>query len=159
MKVLQKCAVAALLATAAAAPAFAQGGAVTIAQPWSRATPGGATTGAVYMTIENKSAAEDRLTGASSDVAAKTEIHEMKMVNGVMEMRGISGGLAVPAHGSVAFKPGGYHVMLIGLKKPLKAGETVPLTLDFAKAGKIEISARVQAMTSPPPKMNHMKMH
>ena len=66
----------------------------------------------------------------------------MKVVDGVMQMREIPGGLAIPADGSVSLKPGGYHVMLIDLKKPLKAGETVQLTLNFEKAGKVDVSAR-----------------
>lgn len=158
MKFLHKFAAAALF-LAAAAPATAQTGAVRIEHPWSRATPAGATAGVAYMTIENGSNAEDRLTGVSSNVAAATEIHEMKTADGVMKMRAVSDGLAVPAHGSVALKPGGYHVMMIGLKKPLKAGETVILTLDFAKAGKIQVSAPVMDLTSTGPKMDHMKMH
>jgi periplasmic copper chaperone A len=157
MKFLHKFAAAALFL--AAAPAAAQTGAIRIEHPWSRATPAGATAGVAYMTIENGSNAEDRLTGASSNVAAATEIHEMKTADGIMKMRAVTGGLAVPAHGSVALAPGGYHVMLIGLKKPLKAGETLVLTLDFAKAGKIQVSAPVMAMTSTGPNMDRMKMH
>jgi hypothetical protein len=114
-----------------AAPAFAQGtdnASIAIEQPWA-ATPAGAKTGAVYMTLDNKSGIADRLTGASSDVADKLQIHEMKVENGVMQMREISGGLSIPAGGSVVLKPGSYHVMLIGLKRPLTAGEKFPLTL------------------------------
>lgn len=158
MKLLHKIAAAALFLVAAA-PATAETGAIRIEHPWSRATPAGATTGAAYMTIGNAADAEDRLTGASSDVATATEIHEMKIADGVMKMRTVTDGLAVPAHGSVALKPGGYHVMLIGLKKPLKAGETVILTLDFAKAGRVDVSTPVMAMTSTGPEMDQMKMH
>lgn len=139
----------AAVSLALAAPALAQGaGSSTIAveQPWARATPAGATTGAVYMTVDNKSGSADRLTGASSDVAGKVQIHEMTVVNGVMQMRQLADGLAIPAGGSVALKPGSYHVMLIGLKKPLTAGETFPLTLTFAKAGNISVTVPVQAM-------------
>jgi len=139
----------AALLIAIAGPALAQGtGTSTIAveQPWARATPAGATTGAAYMTIDNKSGNADRLTGASSDVAGKVQIHEMMVVNGVMQMRQLADGLAIPAGGSVALKPGSYHVMLIGLKKPLAAGQTFPLTLTFAKAGNISITVPVQAM-------------
>jgi periplasmic copper chaperone A len=158
MNFLQKFAVAALV-LAASSPAFAETGAIKIEQPWSRATPGGATAGAVYLSIQNSSAVADRLTGASSDVAARTEVHEMTLADGVMKMREVSGGIAIPAHGSVTFKPGGYHVMLIGLKKPLKAGESVALTLDFAKAGKVAVSAPVMKTTATGPDMGHMKMH
>ncbi len=132
-----------------AAPALAQGtgnASITVEQPYARATPAGAKTGAVYMTIDNKSGAADRLTGASSDVADKLQIHEMKVENGVMQMRELPDGLPVPPDGSVVLKPGSYHVMLIGLKKPLTAGETFLLKLTFEKAGTISVTVPVQAM-------------
>jgi copper(I)-binding protein len=132
-----------------AAPALAQGtgnASIAVEQPYARATPSGAKTGAAYMTIDNKSGTADRLTGVSSDVADKVQIHEMKVANGVMQMREITDGLPVPADGSVVLKPGSYHVMLIGLKKPLTAGETFPLKLTFAKAGTISVTVPVQAM-------------
>jgi copper(I)-binding protein len=128
---------------------FAQGGGtstIAVEQPWARATPTGARTGAVYMTLANKANTADRLTGASSDVAAKVQIHEMTVVNGIMQMRQLPNGLAIPAGGSVTLKPGSYHVMLIGLKKPLIAGQTLPLTLTFAKAGNISVTVPVKAM-------------
>jgi periplasmic copper chaperone A len=134
---------------AIAPSAFAQGtGTSTIAveQPWARATPAGAQTGAVYMTLDNKTSSADRLTGASSDVADKLQIHEMTVVNGVMQMRELTNGLPVPTGGSVTLKPGSYHVMLIGLKKPLTPGKTFPLTLIFEKAGNISVTVPVQAM-------------
>jgi periplasmic copper chaperone A len=137
---------AATLLIVAASFAFAQGASIQVEQPWARATPAGASTGAVYLTITNKSQEMDRLLSASSDVTDKLQIHEMKVVNGVMEMREVTGGLAVAANGSVKLKPGSYHVMLIGLKKPLKAGETIPLTLDFEKAGKVPITVPIRAM-------------
>ena len=146
MKTFHKLAATAVLFAAVATPALAQDASIQIEQPWARATPGGATSGAVYMTIDNKSNAADRLTGAASDAAKASQIHEMKVAGGVMKMREIAGGLAIPANGAVALKPGGYHVMLIGLKKPLKAGETVQLTLTFEKAGKVAVSAPVKAL-------------
>ena len=139
--------------------AFAQGASIHIEQPWARATPAGASTGAVYLTITNKSQEMDRLLSLSSDVADKLQIHEMKVVNGVMEMREVTGGLPVAANSSLELKPGSYHVMLIGLKKPLKAGETIPLTLDFEKAGKVSITVPVRAMGAghdDMPGMGHM---
>ena len=146
---------------AAASAAFAQGPGPSIAveQPYARATPAGAQTGAVYMTLDNKSHVADRLTAASSDVADKLQIHEMAVVNGVMQMRELAAGLPIPADGSVALKPGSYHVMLIGLKKPLKAGETFPLTLTFEKAGNISVTVPVQAMTKPDGGGNMGNMH
>jgi periplasmic copper chaperone A len=148
MRTLSKLALATLL-IGFVAPALAQGTgntAVTVEQPWARATPAGAKTGAVYMTLDNKSGTADRLTGASSDVAETLQIHEMKVENGVMQMRQLAGGLPIPAGGSVVLKPGSYHVMLIGLKKPLTAGEEFPLTLTFEKAGNISVTVPVQAM-------------
>jgi hypothetical protein len=136
---------AALLA--AAPTAFAQTGGtpnINVEQPWARATPAGAATGAVYMTLANKGDAADRLTAASSDAAGKVQIHEMAVVNGIMKMHQLDDGLAIPAGGSVTLKPGGYHVMLIGLKKPLVAGQTLPLTLTFAKAGTISLTVPIQ---------------
>lgn len=148
MRTVSKLAVAALL-LGFVTPALAQATgntSITVEQPWARATPGGAKTGAVYMTLDNKSGTADRLTGVSSDVADKLQIHEMKVENGVMKMREIAGGLPIPAGGSVALKPGSYHVMLIGLKKPLTVGEKFPLTLTFEKAGNISVTVPVQAM-------------
>ena len=74
------------------------------------------------MTLSNKTGSADRLIGASSDAADKLQIHEMKVVNGVMQMRQLDNGLPIPAGGSVVLEPSSYHVMLIGLKKPLAPG-------------------------------------
>jgi len=148
MRFLSKLAVMAIL-TAVAPAAMARADEplkITVVQPWARATPAGATTGAVYMTLANKTDTADRLTAASSDVAGKAQVHEMAVVNGIMEMRELPDGLAIPAGGSVTLKPGGYHVMLIGLKKPLIAGQTLPLTLTFAKAGNISITVPIHAI-------------
>ncbi len=152
---------AAVLLIAAASSAFAQGASIQVEQPWARATPAGASTGAVYLTINNKSHDADRLTGASSDIADKLQIHEMKVVSGTMQMREVPDGLPVPAGGTVVLKPGSFHVMLIGLKKPLKAGETLPLTLSFEKAGKISLTVPIRAMGAAHddmPGMGHMDM-
>jgi periplasmic copper chaperone A len=148
MRFLSKLAMMAIL-TAVAPAAFAQGGGastIAVEQPWARATPAGAMTGAVYMTLVNKAKDADRLTAASSDVASKVQIHEMGVVNGIMQMRQLVNGLEIPAGGSVTLKPGGYHMMLIGLKKRLIAGQTLPLTLTFAKAGNISITVPIKAI-------------
>jgi periplasmic copper chaperone A len=144
--------IAALVAVAS--PVFAQGTtpSVSVGQPYARATPAGAATGAVYMTLVNKAKTADRLTAASSDIADRLQIHEMAVVNGVMQMRQLENGLPIPAGGSVVLKPGGFHVMLIGLKKPLTAGDTFPLTLTFEKAGNISVNVPVQAMDAAPDK-------
>jgi periplasmic copper chaperone A len=148
MHFLSKLSLMAVLLAAGPA-AFAEAGGtskINVEQPWARATPAGATTGAVYMTLANKSDTADRLTAASSDVAGKVQIHEMAVVNGIMQMHQLADGLAIPAGGSVTLKPGGYHVMLIGLKKRLLAGQTLALTLTFAKAGTVSVTVPIQAI-------------
>ena len=120
--------------------AMAQTGAVEVSAAWARATPGKAENGAAYLTIESPSG--DRLTGASTPVAAKTELHAMKMEGGVMTMTPLDG-IDLPAGQSVTLKPGGLHIMFVGLKQPLQPGQGVPLTLHFAKAGTREVTATV----------------
>ena len=135
--------------TAATSVAFAQNSAtpaLVVEQPYAFATPTGAQTGAAYMTIDNKAASADRLTGASSDIADKLQIYEMAVVSGVMDMRELAAGFPIPARGKVELKPGSFHVMLIGLKKPLTSGQTFPLTLTFEKAGNISVTVPVKAM-------------
>ena len=120
--------------------AFAQGTDVVITYAWARATPGGAQAAAVYATIE--AAAGDRLTGVSTPAAQKADIHEMTMDGNVMKMRDVDG-VDLPAGQSVTLKPGGYHIMLSGLAKPLKEGDSFPLTLNFAKAGTRQVTVSV----------------
>ncbi len=121
----------------AAASGMAHAGSIDIQGGWVRATPNGARTGAAYLTIDNQGGAEDRLTGGTTTAASTMQIHEMKVENGVMSMREVTGGLALPAHAKTELKPGGYHIMLIGLAKPIAAGDDVVLTLHFAKAGDV----------------------
>ena len=130
------------------APARAQefkAGDILIEKPWARATPKGAEVGGAYMTIENKGATPDRLTGGSADFAT-FEIHEMKSENGVMEMREVPGGLNIPAHGSVGLSPGGYHIMFTHLAHPLTKGDTVKATLNFERAGPVAVEFKVMGV-------------
>jgi periplasmic copper chaperone A len=131
-----------------AAPALAaevKAGDIVIESPWARATPKGAEVGGGYLTIENNGAAPDRLTGGTADFA-KVEIHEMKTANGVMTMRELKGGLAIPAHGSVRLAPGGIHLMFAHLTKPLVKGETVKATLTFEHAGSVPVEFPVEGL-------------
>ena len=116
-----------------------------ISQVWSRATPGGAKIAGGYLTIENKGSAPDLLIGGSGDFAGKVEVHEMAMNNGVMTMRALDKGLAIEPGKTVKLAPGGYHLMLMDLKSPLKQGDKVPLTLEFEKAGKVKLARRASA--------------
>lgn len=126
-----------------AAGAAAQAGDLVVTQAWSRATPAGAKVASGYLTIENKGTAPDRLLGGSSDGAAKVEVHEMATRDGVMTMRELEGGLAIAPGTTVKLTPGGYHLMLTDIKKPLKQGDTVIVTLNFEKAGKKDVTFSV----------------
>jgi copper(I)-binding protein len=121
-------------------------GSVMIEQPWARATPGGAKVAAGYMKIVNNGAQADRLIGGSLPQAGRFEVHEMKMVNGVMEMRPIPGGLEIASGQTVELKPGGYHVMFMDLQQPLKQGERLKGQLRFEKAGVVEVEYQVEAV-------------
>jgi len=105
---------------------------------WARATPPRAATAGGFLTITNRGGSADRLIAVSSPVAAIGEIHEMKVEDGIMTMRPLDDGLAIPPNGTVALEPGGYHIMLIDLKEPLVEGAEVPVTLTFETAGSIE---------------------
>lgn len=158
-------AISACFATAPAAHA-AQPGSIVVAsmdgvmvhEAWARATPGGTTTGAAYITVMGGSQA-DALLGASTPIAAQTMVHETINDNGVMKMREVAS-LPIPAGQTVTFKPGGNHIMLMGLKHPLKAGDKFPLTLKFAKAGDITVTVTVRAIGKDMPMQggDHMKM-
>lgn len=114
---------------------------IAVTDAWARASV--TSTGAAYVTIENKGSADDTLVEAGSPVAERVEIHDMTMEGMVMKMRRLDA-LPVPAGGSVALAPGGKHIMLIGLAEPLSEGMSVPLTLVFEGAGEVEVSAPVR---------------
>ena len=148
-QLVQLLATTVILAGLLAAPARAEdvkAGDLVISQAWVRATPGGAKVGGGYLTIDNKGSAPDRLIGGSADVAGKVEVHEMAMNNGVMTMRPLEQGLTIEPGKTVKLAPGGYHLMLLDLKSPLKKGGKVPITLEFEKAGKVNISFDVEGV-------------
>ena len=121
-------------------------GDLVISQAWSRATPNGAKIGAGYFTIENKGTTADKLVGVSGEVSDKIEVHEMSMNNGVMKMRAVDGGVTIDPGKTVKLSPGGYHLMIMDLKGPLKQGDKLPLTLQFEKAGKVAVTLDVQGV-------------
>src|ERR1700726_495843 len=132
-----------------AAPALAEeikAGDLVISQAWSRATPGGAKVAGGYLTIENRGTAADRLIGGSADIADKVQVHEMATSNGVMTMRPLDSGLIIEPGKTVKLAPGGYHLMLFDLKSPLKQDDKLPVTLEFEKAGKVQLSLDVQGV-------------
>jgi len=114
--------------------------------PWARPTVQGQTVGGGYFRIDG-GATNDRLLGVSSDIAQSVELHTMRMDGDVMRMRQLNS-VEVPARQTVEFKPGGMHVMLIGLKTPLKVGNSFPMTLRFEKAGSVSVDVRV--LPAPP---------
>lgn len=121
-------------------------GKLHIEHPHARATLPGAPVSGGYMTIRNEGGTADRLIGGKAGFAGKVEIHEMKMDGDVMKMREIEGGLEIPPGSEVVLKPGGYHVMFMQLKNPMKEGENLPATLIFENAGEIEVEFTVEAI-------------
>ena len=124
-------------------PAWA--GAGLDVQGWARATATKARNGVVYITIKNFSDAGDRLFSAKSLVAKSAALHNHVMDSGVMKMRPV-GSLKIPAYGTVIMKPGGLHVMLMGLKSPLVKGGSLLLTLTFEKAGDLTVQIKIMGM-------------
>ena len=112
-------------------------------QPWTRAAGQGAT-GAGFLAISNRGAAADRLLSASSPAARATELHSMVRDGEVMRMRPVPS-IEVPAGQTVTLRPGGLHLMLIGLSGPLREGEAVPVVLRFERAGEVRVELSVQA--------------
>ena len=116
---------------------------IEIKNPWVRAVPPTLKNTALFMVIENNGNSEDVLIGIKTDISNKTMIHKTENSKGVMKMLHVDK-LEIPPHSKVVFKPGSYHVMLMGLKKPLKPGEKVKFTLIFDKSGAITIEAPVE---------------
>ncbi|MGH7122816.1 MAG: copper chaperone PCu(A)C [Stellaceae bacterium] len=158
MTVLRSILLVGLLALASAGTAVAQTGSVVVEQAWARATPGGAKTAALYMTLVNKGPAEDRLVSVSTPAAGKAELHSTTTENGVMHMGPVAA-LEVKPGTPTVLKPGGYHVMLMDLKGPLVAGQSFALTLTFEKAGKVDATATIEKVGAMGPgAMPGMKM-
>lgn len=128
-------------ATAAEVP-HAEG--ISISEAWVRQPPPSAQVAAGYMQIVNHGPGDDRLVAVETDAAGRVEIHEMEEVDGIMRMREIEGGLAVPAGGQVDLVPGGYHLMLMQPREGLEAGQQVDATLVFEAAGRMDVTFDVR---------------
>ena len=142
---LSTCILAAGIALTAI-PAIAhdfRAGDIAIGHPWTRATPPGAKVGGGYLTLSNEGDATDRILGGTSAAAGRVEIHLMEMTDGIMKMR--------PVIGGVEIAPGGYHLMLMELAQPIADGDRIPLTLEFQKAGKVEIELAAGPLGGPAP--------
>jgi hypothetical protein len=131
-----------VLVTATFAQEFKLGD-IQISHPFARTTVAQQTSGGAYLELENKGKTEDKLIKIESGIASSVEIHTMEMVGDIMKMREVDGITLKPGN-KISMKPGGgYHIMLIGLNRQLKAGDQFPLTLTFAKAGKIDVVVHV----------------
>ncbi len=138
-----------LIGGIAAAETYSAGG-LQIGNPWARATPKGSTVTAGYLTITNKGTEADRLIGGSAAPASRFEVHDTVTEKGVARMRQVTS-LEIKPGQTVELKPGGMHVMLMGLKQPLSKGQTVKGTLVFEKAGTLAVEFTVQAVGAPAP--------
>ncbi len=153
---LKRALCAVVLVCGAAGAALAQS--VEVQNAWARATVQGQKATGAFMTLKSK--ADGRLVAVSSPVAGVAEVHEMKMDGGVMQMRALEGGLELPAGKTVELKSGGYHVMLMDLKLPLKKDTTIPLTLVFKDAKGQETRQELKVPVSMlPPFAGAAEMH
>jgi copper(I)-binding protein len=158
MAQLRRAAFAVALALLAAGPAAAhefKSGPIEVVHPWARATPPAAKVGGGYAEIRNDGSEPDRLVSVTAEVAGRVEIHEMGMKDGVMTMRPVEGGVPVPANGTAALAPGGFHLMMLDLKRPLKAGESFAGTMTFEKAGTIAVTFEVAPIGATGPGTGH----
>lgn len=118
-------------------------GGLTISAPWARATPKGASVGGGYLKITNTGSEPDRLVGCTTTVSGRAEIHSMTMENGVAKMRRVPDGLVIEPGQTLVLEPGGYHIMFLDLKRPLKQADKFNVALKFAKAGTVEVEFTV----------------
>jgi periplasmic copper chaperone A len=123
-------------------------GPIRIESGWARSTPPGAKAGGAFVTLLNTGDAPDRLVSASSGAAERIELHTHIKDGDVMRMREVEGGIPLPPGETVKLQPGGFHIMLLGLKQGLNAGSSFPLTLTFEKAGSVRMDVPVEAMGS-----------
>lgn len=124
---------------------------ISISKPWTRATPAAATVAAGYVELTNNGKEADRLIGGSIEGAKTVEVHTMTNDDGVMRMRKLADGVEIPAGGKVELKPGGLHLMLLGLSSGYKEGETVKGTLSFEKAGTVDVTFSVEPLGAEAP--------
>ncbi len=146
---------AALIAGALSTSLMAQS--VDVKDAWARATVQGQQATGAFMKLTAKDGA--KLVSAASPVAGVTEVHEMKIEGDIMKMRAVQGGLDLPAGKAVELKPGGYHVMLMGLKAPLQKDTTIPLTLTFKDTKGVESKVELKVPVSSTPPMGAMMDH
>jgi copper(I)-binding protein len=136
-----------------AAPPASAADDIGVRQAWSRATPKGAQVAGGYLTIENHGEVADKLISAATTAAAKIEIHEMVMLDGIMMMRPVDGGLVIPPNESVTLAPGGSHLMFVGINAPFSEGEHIQAALMFENAGTIDVTFDVAGVGARGPRL------
>jgi periplasmic copper chaperone A len=120
---------------------------IEIVDPWSRATPPSARTGVIYLGLRNNGSEADRLVGVAADVAQRLELHEASMADGVMRMRPVEA-IDLPAGGETRLEPGGFHIMLVELHRPLVEGESIALRLELENAGNLAVEVPILGLGS-----------
>lgn len=136
--------VAALLCGSPAPASAEDASALHVTGAWARPSIGNLDRSAAYFEIMNHGTSPDRLLAVKTDVSARAELHTTIMENDVARMRALDDGVEVPSGGGVKFEPAGNHVMLLGLKRPLKEGSSFPMTLVFEKAGEVKVDVPVR---------------
>jgi hypothetical protein len=139
--------------------ARAEAESISVENAWARATPKGAQVAAGYLTVKNEGEEPDRLVSAEAAFAGKTEIHLMREVDGVMQMRPVPDGVEIPPKGTLKLEPSDYHLMFMGLAAPLKEGDTVSGTLTFEHAGKMEVTFQVLGIGAQGPAADSQHNH
>lgn len=130
-------------------------GELRLDDPWARATPPGTSVSGGFLTVRNLGDQDDRLVAVRSSAAREVQIHEVRDDGGMMRMRPLPDGLAIPAGASVALQPGGYHLMFIEPQRPFAGGDVVVATLVFEKAGDVEVSFQVRGEAARPAAGGH----
>ncbi len=155
---MKRLAIAAALLALGASAAWAQSdriGSIEVSNPWAPATGSTLTNTAVYLSLTDVGMKSDELVGASSAVAQKTELHVFDVENGVYGMHKVDGIEVTPGGAATVLRPGGAHIMLESLKRPLRAGTTFPLTLIFQRAGQLQVEVRVESPQAAVAKANN----
>lgn len=130
-------------------------GDITVEQAWARVTPGGSRTGAIYLTIHNKSSTDDLLLAVDSSAAQTTAVHESRIVDGVASMEPLPVGIPMPSHGEVVMRPGGVHIMLTGLSGELAVGNVLPVKMVFQEAGSLDFEVPILPFGTKDPSITH----
>lgn len=148
MNIFARATAALLAVTFSATLALAHGyklGNLEIKHPWAKATVPGQPVAGGFLKLTNNGTEADRLVKITSDVSGNIQLHDMKVEDGVMKMNEVSGGIEIAPGATVELKPGGMHVMFMGIKAPFKEGETVKAVLTFEKAGNIDVEFKIDA--------------